>query len=339
MGDGMRSRMFRYSRRFVVIAVGFGLGGCAINPVTDDYAHISASNIARQVRCEARQAVIDATIGFLASKTNNENKNKVDDHSHAIGLWLKEHPEAITSFDPSQLTGFARTVVQLIYGIGIAYYYDLTGLETNNIDPTANLIRPTPLTSLVTLNLTGNFDRQRQNEWTFTITDKFGDLVQKTSESYCTNHLVRTENFVYPIAGKVGLAKMIKEFTLMSLFENLDALNKDVVAIKDGPPSMVQQLLFTTAIGGGATPKIVFAPSGPAVQVSEVTFPVTVSRKDTHQLTVGLYLDKGETKKLDGVRTTLIGGSLLTASGGRAQQGAANAVQQFLALKIFKQPF
>ncbi|MGY4473714.1 hypothetical protein [Bradyrhizobium sp. USDA 3364] len=125
----------------------------------------------------------------------------------------------------------------------------------------------------------------------------------------------------------------------MSLFENLDALNKEVVAIKDGPPSMVQQLLFTTEIGGGATPKIVFAPTGPNLQVSEATFPVTVSRKDTHQLTVGLYLDKGEAKSLGGVRTTLNAGSLITASGGRAQQGAANAVQQFLALKIFKQPF
>jgi hypothetical protein len=124
----MRSRIVRDRCRFLAVALGVGLGGCVINPVTDDYAQISASNIARQVRCEARQAVIDATIGFLASKTNNENKNKVDDRSHAIGLWLRDHPEAITTFDPPQLTGFARTVVQLIYGIGIAYYYDLTGL-------------------------------------------------------------------------------------------------------------------------------------------------------------------------------------------------------------------
>ncbi|MFB9268037.1 hypothetical protein ACFFWD_33725 [Bradyrhizobium erythrophlei] len=119
------------------------------------------------------------------------------------------------------------------------------------------------IVSLVTLGLTGNFDRQRQNEWSFTITDNFGSLVQKTSESYCMSHLVRTEDFVYPIAGKVGLAKLIKEFTLMSLFENLDELNKDVATVKKGPPSMVQQLQFTTTIGGGASPKIVFAPKGP----------------------------------------------------------------------------
>jgi hypothetical protein len=41
---------------------------------------------------------------------------------------------------------------------------------------------------------------------------------------------------------------------------------------------------------------------------------------------------------LGGVRSAIYSGSLITASGGRAEQGAANAVQQFLALKIFKFP-
>ncbi|WFU54667.1 hypothetical protein QA639_34550 [Bradyrhizobium pachyrhizi] len=327
------------SRPFLFSAL-FLLSGCAIAPVTDDVAHVSASNIARQIRCEARQAVIDALLGYLTSVDNNMNKKKLDDYSFAIGNELRraynENPEAIRAFDPSQVTGFAHTVTKLLYSTGIAYYYDLTGLETNNIDPAANLIRPTPITSLVTLGLSGSFDRQRQNEWSFTITDNFGNLVQKTSGSYCANHLVRTEDYVYPIAGKVGLAKLIKEFTLMSLFENLDELNKDVATVKKGPPSMVQQLQFTTALGGGASPKIVFAPSGPQLQVTDVSFPVTVSRKDTHQLTVGLYLDKGEAKVLDAARGPIYEGSLITASGGRAEQGAARAVQQFLALKIFK---
>lgn len=326
--------------RLCLVAVLLFLSGCSIHPVTDDVAHISASNIARQVRCEARQAVIDALLGYLASPDNNINKNKLDDYSFAVGNELKraydlDH-ESIRAFDPSQVTGFARTVTKLLYSTGIAYYYDLTGLETNNIDPAVDLIRPTPITSLVTLGLIGNFDRQRQNEWSFTITDNFGNLVQKTSESYCTNHLVRTEDFVYPIAGKVGLAKLIKEFTLMSLFENLDQLNKDVATVKKGPPSMVQQLQFTTTIGGGASPKIVFAPKGPPFQATDVSFPVTISRKDTHQLTVGLYLDKGEAKTLEAVRGPIYEGSLITASGGRAEQGAARAVQQFLALKIFR---
>jgi hypothetical protein len=82
----------------------------------------------------------------------------------------------------------------------------------------------------------------------------------------------------------------------------------------------------------------VFAPKGPNFQASDSTFPVTISRKDTHQLTVGLYLGTGEAKVLGGVRTAIYEGALITASGGRAEQGAANAVQQFLALKIFRPP-
>jgi hypothetical protein len=316
------------------------LSGCAISPVTDDVAHVSASVIARQVRCEARQAVIDALLGYLTSPDNNKNKAKLNDYSFNFGLELQRAYDldhnAIRHFDPSQVTGFASTVTKLLYDTGIAYYYDLTGLETNNIDPAADFIRPVPLSSLVTLGLTAKFDRQRQNEWTFTITDKFGDLVQKTDESYCVNYTVAAENYVYPITGKVGLSKLIKEFTLMSLFENLEAVNKDVSTVKAGPPSIVQQLQFTTEFDGGASPKIVFTPKGTPFQASDATFPLLVSRKDTHQLIVGLYLDKDEAKQLGGVRTTIYAGSLITATGGRSQQGAANAIQQYLALKIFK---
>jgi hypothetical protein len=326
--------------RWWLVTVSFLLGGCAIAPVTDDVAHVSASVIARQVRCEARQAVINALLGYLADPTNNMNKKKLDDYSYNIGVQLRDDynrdPNAIRRFDPSQVTGFANTLTKLLYDTGIAYYYDLTGLETNNIDPAADFIRPIPLSSLVTLGLTTKFDRQRQNEWTFTITDKFGDLVQKTDESYCANYTVTTANYVYPITGKVGLSKLIKEFTLMSLFENLDAVNKDVATVKSGPPSIVQQLQFTTEFDGGASPKIVFAPKGTPFQASDATIPMLISRKDTHQLIVGLYLDKGEAKLLGGVRTTIYAGSLITASGGRSQQGAANAIQQYLALKIFK---
>jgi len=78
---------------------------------------------------------------------------------------------------------------------------------------------------------------------------------------------------------------------------------------------------------------------------------LSASRKDTHQLTVGLYLDKDGAKEIGAarkeifnrtrVKETAVAGrtvfrSLLTASGGRAEQGAARAVEQFLAQKIFR---
>jgi hypothetical protein len=232
------------------------------------------------------------------------------------------------------LTGFARSVVGLLYHTGIAYNYDLLGLEVNNIDPAVNLIRPLPKTPLVTLGLTGNFDRQRQNDRSFTITDNFGDLISKVHENYCTRFIAE-DNYVYPIAGRIGIDRVIHDFLLLALFGNLSGKSKDVTTVT-GPPTMVDQLQFQTTIGGAATPKITFTPLGQAFQVSDASFPVSASRKDTHQLTVGLYLDKTGAKEIGGVRKAIFSGTLITASGGRAEQGAALAVQQFLALKIFK---
>jgi len=85
-----------------------------------------------------------------------------------------------------KLTGFARSVVGLLLHTGIAYNYDLLGQEKNNVDPELNLIRPIPISTLFSLNAKGNFDRLRQNERSFTITDNAGDLVFKTPEQYCT---------------------------------------------------------------------------------------------------------------------------------------------------------
>jgi hypothetical protein len=320
---------------------GLALSGCAIHPLPDDVTHVSTANIVRQIRCEARQAVIDSLFRYLTSADNNRYKKKLDDYSYAIGLQLYEDyqadPDSIAKFDPARLTGFARSVVGLLYNTGIAYYYDLTGLETNNIDPATDLVRPLPITSLVTLGLAGNFDRMRQNERSFTITDNFGDLVRKVPEQYCTGHLVEA-NYVYPIAGRVGIDRVVKDFMLMTLFENLEAVSKDVTALKAGPPTMVDQLQFTTLIGGTATPKIVFIPKGHAFEFSDASFPVSASRKDIHQLTVGLYLDKSGAKLIGGVRAGIFQSQYITASGGRAEQGAAAAVEQFLALKIFRPP-
>jgi hypothetical protein len=326
---------------FVVSLFGLALAGCAIHPLPDDVAHISTPNIVRQIRCEARQAVIDSLFRYLTSPDNNRNKQKLDDHSFAMGLSLydayKANPDSIRQFDPSKLTGFARTVVGLLYNTGIAYYYDLLGLETNNIDPAADFLRPLPISSLVSLGVVGNFDRQRQNERSFTITDNFGDLIRKVHADYCTDHMAE-ENYVYPIAGRIGIDHVVKDFILMTLFENLEAVSKDVTAVKAGPPTMVDQLQFVTLIGGSATPKIVFLPKGQAFQFTDASFPIAASRKDTHQLTIGLYLDQAGAKSISGVRTAIFDGQLITASGGAPEQGAAKAVQQFLALKIFRPP-
>jgi hypothetical protein len=317
--------------------------GCAIHPLPDDVAHISTPNIVRQIRCETRQAIIDSFLGFLTDKGNNQvNSNgyqKVDDRSLAIGNATKQayddDHDSITTFDPKILSGFARSTVQLLFNTGIAYNYDLTGLEKSNIDPTANLTRPLPISTLLSANLMGNFDRSWQNDRSFTITDNAASLV-KVHANYCTKFLVE-ENIVYPIAGKVGMEKMIQDFLQLTLFENLNGeTTKDTITTSSGPPTMVDQLNFQTTIGGSATPMAVFAPAGTAFQFMNASMVLSASRMDTHILTVGLYLDSAGVQQIAGVRMAVFAGRLITASGGHAEKGAAHAVEQYLEQKLFK---
>ena len=341
------------------------VSGCSIHPLPDDFAHVSTYTIVRQIRCETRQAVIDSILTFLTHEknhhvitlTNGRTFQKVDDNSYAIGIKAREayeaDPTSIGGFKSASLTGFARYVVDLMLHTGIAYNFDLTGTETNNLNSEVNFLRPLPIMTLPSLQAKGNFDRSRQNQRYFTITDTFFGLLTTVPDMYCTKSIVEA-NIIYPITGNVGMRKVIHDFVQLTLFGNLSADGqKDIVGVDPkGPPTMVDQLDFETTIGGSVTPKVTFSPVGGTFQVADANIGVAASRKDTHKLTVGLYLDKtGIGEALD-VRSALFGGiaagrggkgplfaGLVTASGGPAEKGAAMAVQQFLELKIFKPTF
>lgn len=347
------------------------LGGCAIHPLPENYSGAPTYQIVRQIRCETREAIIEVLFNYLTT-ANNMRFDNLDQNSFDLGnrahAEFKRDPDSITKFDPTKLTGFAKTVVGLLYNTGIAYNYDLLGLEINNIDPTINLIRPLPITSQVSLGATGNFDRQRQNERSFTVTDNFGNLLMHVHQNYCDGQLA-PENYVYPIAGQVGVKRVVVDFMQLTLFANLGGINKDAtkVSIVEGPPTMVDQLQFITAFGGTVTPKLTFIPLGRNFNFSDASLGLTNSRKDTHQLTVGLYLDQEAAKEIDADRKEIFDGrrwkevrakaaaplkvtrvketsvarspffgSLITASGTRAELGAAQAVEQFLTQKLFK---
>lgn len=325
------------------VVITAGVGGCTIRPLPDDVAHISTYEIVRQVRCETRAAIIDSFLGFLTDEDNNrpttQGWKKVDDASLDIGRRTKaryeKEPASISQFNPAKLSGFAREVVGLMFHVGIAYNYDLKGVVASKFDPEVNLLRPLPLSTPVSLSMKGNFDRERQNERVFTVTDTAGSLVKDVPARYCTKFIAEA-NVVYPIAGRVGMEKMIQDFVRLTLFGNLSGDGrKDVTAVA-GPPTMVDQLEFKTVIGGSATPKVTFIPAGDALGVSNASFELSASRTDTHQLTVGLYLDKEGAAGIGGVRSAVFDGNLITASGGRAARGAAQAVQQFLQLKLFR---
>lgn len=325
------------------LALAFLLQSCVnVHPLPDDVVHLSTYNIVRQVRCETRKAVIDSILGFLTSDANHEaNPPKVDDRSRATGQrFLRAFeaapydfagPNSMQQFDPGLLSGEANVIVSLLWSTGVAYNFDLTMLEKNDFDPSVNFIGLWSRSGL-SAGLNGNFDRQRQNERQFTITDNFGDLVGKLRPDYCKNQIVEA-NMTYPIAGKVGMERVVQDFLVLTLFGNLSGdSSKDITSSK-GPPTMVEQLEFTTTVGGSTTPKVTFVSVGSGIHVADASLGLSTSRTDTHKLTTGLYLVP-EGEKLLGEAKPGIFQGLIAAKGSAAERGAARAVDQFLEQKL-----
>jgi hypothetical protein len=217
----------------------------------------------------------------------------------------------------------------VFYDTGVAYNYHLQMTETNNIDPTINLLKPFT-NSKVTLGISGLADRQRQNIRTFTVTDTFSGLIKNIPEDYCTDFIVQ-ENYTYPIVGKIGMEKVIQEFIRLTLFGSLAGNEKT----PQGPPTMVDALEFTTNFSLTLTPKVVFTPIGHGFQIADASLIANIARKDVHKVTVGLAVAGPGLKEIGQVRSRLFA-PLLTASGGSTEKAAAEAVNQALTLQLFK---
>lgn len=314
------------SRLSCILAFGASLGisGCAIHPVPEDVTGVRTYYIVRQIRCEARAAIIDSAIGWLT------NSDKVDPAAREIGFKLKDGIIPIEKFGPGLFKKSSRvqSIVALFINTGIAYNYSMEMTENNNLDAQIDLLKPFT-NQKRTLGISAGADRQRQNIRTFTVTDTFSGLISHLPPDYCKNFIVQA-NYIYPIAGKIGMEPMIQEFINLTLFGNLGG----PVGTPKGPPTMVDGLDFETTITASATPKVVFTPVGNGVGFADASLTGTVTRKDVHKVTVGLAIDQGSAKQVAPLRATVFG-PLLTASGGRTELAAAGAVNQFLTSRLF----
>jgi hypothetical protein len=317
------------------------LAGCSIHPLPEDVTGISTFNIVKQVRCEARQAVFDFAVGWLTGSKNPDLEAK------QIGLDFKEGRKKIHEFNYMLFKGKVRGLVQAFFDTAIAYNFHLQMSETTNIDPT---------TDLLTFNgknkfsspVTGNADRARQNIRTFTVTDTFSYLLRHIPDDasmgglYCEGHIAGP-NYVYPVAGKIGIDRMIEDFINLTLFGGLAAppssAGNPTTASSKGPPTMVDQLQFTTTVSFGATPSVTFAPIKTFVDAS---LGLKAQRQDIHTITIGLAIDdKASLKQISALRAGVFAtgpiGSLVSASPTtRAEISAVQAVNQVLTQQIFK---
>jgi hypothetical protein len=286
------------------------LAGCAIHPLPENVTGVDTPDIVRQIRCESREAVIREVKLWLASLAGAESNLVAQQQLARVAQQLlakyDADPESISSFNanvfPASFAG-ERRLVNLFYSAGIAYTFDLKMTENNDINPTsATLVRPSPPRPKFTLGFGAGALFDRMNERKFTATDTFGSLLKLNAAEvrgrrYCTGFIV-TENYVYPIAGKIGVGKVVHDFINLTLFESLSG-------DKGAPPTMTDDLTFTTTLSASATPTATFTPLGTALQLSDASLTASFKRSDVHEVTVGVAIDKKAVGNLGPVRSAL----------------------------------
>jgi hypothetical protein len=281
-----------YVRCLAALAAASLMTACAIHPVPEDVTGLKTGDIVKQIRCETRDAarkIILRELERLAVYGNNGTAQELfaayaADQSQMVGF----NPELAF---PGPSNKQVRNVFKAVYSTAIAYSFDLTMEEANNLGSTLNFLGPWQ--NVFTLGVTGNGNRSRLNERTFTITDKFSFLLRELNTpkppygSYCDGRIVGP-NYIYPIAGQIGVYNTAYTFFELAFFENLAP---DKTAAGSDSPPLGDKLTFTTNFDLSATPKVVFAQVGPGFQVADASATGMLSRKDTHQVTVGLAME------------------------------------------------
>jgi hypothetical protein len=290
-------------RSAAIVAAGALLAACAIHPEPENVTGIDTADIVKQIRCETRDAARKIILNDLeALGTGGDAK--------ALALFseFQATPDLMTTFNPTVSfpgPGYShvRDFFNVIYSAAIAYNFDLTMNEENDLGTTANFLGQWQ--SKLMLGITGDVNRTRENLRTFTIADTFNYLLTTLNNPvrgvhYCDGHVAQGSNYIYPLAGRIGVYNTVYEFFQMALFDNL-AADKAKPGV-GGAPALADQLTFTTTVDLLPTPKFIFSPVKTAWQIADISSPATFKRKDTHQVTVAVALDSKGSTPLTSIR-------------------------------------
>ena len=305
----------------LVLAAALLASGCSIHPVPADVTGVDTKDIVKQIRCETRAALTDeirAQIKKWAAAGSPE--------AERLSRQYESDPDAIEDFRPGLFPGPSyvqvRSFINLFADTGIAYNFDLTMTENNNLTADINLLKPLT-TPRFTLGINAGALRRRTNERTFTITDTFGYLVARLNrknrygERYCDGKIVR-ENYVYPIAGRIGVDKTVTTFLELTVFGSLGGEEGK------GPPTLADKLTFTTAINLSVNPRIEFTPVTNSFQLANAALSASADRTDKHEVTIGLSIGGAGLSELDSFQSFAFSpgrGAGRTASGRSARFG------------------
>jgi len=297
MKRDQRVGALRLERRSAALAALLLLGGCAIHPVPEDVTGVTTYEIARQIRCETREAAKDRVLTYIRTLAMGSPYQAGDLRAQQLLARYDGDREDISTFRPELFAGpnyaEVRNYLNTIYSAAIAYSFDLTGDETNNLGTNVDLLGP--WASRFTLGIMADANRERQNERVFTLTDTLGSLLVNLSTPhhgvpYCGNAQIVGPNYIYPIAGKIGVGQTLRTFFELNTFTTLASTDGSSKSgnVAMTAPTLTDKLTFTTTVDLTGSPKVTFTPAGKQFQFVDASLTGTVKRMDTHKVYVAL---------------------------------------------------
>jgi hypothetical protein len=141
-----RGGAFSPKRCIASLGLGLTLAGCAIHPVPEDVTGVTTYQIARQIRCETRQAAKERVLSEIRSLAMGSPYVAGDPRAQQLLVRYGDDHEDISTFRPSMFAGpnyvQVRNYLTMIYTTAVAYSFDLTGDETNNFGTTVDGLGP-----------------------------------------------------------------------------------------------------------------------------------------------------------------------------------------------------
>ncbi|MGX1787392.1 hypothetical protein ACWIGM_11660 [Bosea sp. NPDC055332] len=300
-----------------VSAAALLVAACSTHPLPQDFAGYSTYEIVRRIRCEAREALKDKLRVTLADATQDPVAQDV-----ARRMVLKTiNLNAVSKQKYSKQTSF---FIDYFRNAAIAYSFTFDMTEVNDFGGSTSFLKPI-FRGTESIGLSAGLNRSRNNTRTFTIADKFGELIDTVKDDYCEGKFAPekiSSSLTYPITGRIGLAEMIDNFVDMSLFGSLSDAKGDA-------PTIADSLEFVTRVYGSATPRIELAALRNDAALVGANAGIEVSRTDKHRVIIGMSLPvkAKDTVNLDKNEFPSL---LVTESGDATQRQAIRAVDQVL---------
>lgn len=302
---------------FVSFVVSILLVGCALHPLPKDWSGIPTTQISHHIRCESQRALRRLVADYLIAF--RDSKGKPHFATEQVGWDLKTERKKFSNTLLPILHNEARKRLEDFEETAIVYAFRFRMTEDNAESGSLTLTMPFTNGS-VSIGLGESLVKQRVNERKFKIKESFGAA---TTDLKCDNTKLRSENYIYPITGSIGMYEVLTTFVDLTLKKGLNPGDAKV-------PTFSETLTFATAISGSVSPKLTLKAVADRWRVTEASGALSAGRIDEHEVSIGLNLASRESET--GIRLSK------SARKAKAQDDAARALdseEQIRALREF----